>query len=98
MPKTVSVAQLGHGGASRAIREARCEPVLVSKQNRPAAWILSADRLAEVAAARGGEHEVYQRALELLTVDLYGLETLALGPEEQLVVRRIPSDPTAPGG
>jgi hypothetical protein len=84
MPKTFSIAQLGHGGASRAIREAQRGPVLVSKQNRPAAWILSADRLAEVAAARGGEPEVYQRAMELLAVDLYRLETLTLGQAAEL--------------
>jgi hypothetical protein len=84
MPKTISVAQLGHGGASRAIREAQREPVLVSKQNRPAAWILSTDRLAEVAAARGVEPEVYQRALELLAIDLYRLETLTLGQAAEL--------------
>ena len=42
MAKTVSVGELGHGGASRAIRAAQREPVLVSKENRPAAWIVSA--------------------------------------------------------
>jgi hypothetical protein len=62
MAKTVSVADLGHGGASRAIRAAQQEPVLVSKENRPAAWIVSVERLAQVAAARGAESaEVYQR-------------------------------------
>src|SRR5439155_26995628 len=51
--KTISVAQLGHGGASRAIRDAEDGAVLVSKENCPAAWIVSAARLARVAAARG---------------------------------------------
>jgi PHD/YefM family antitoxin component YafN of YafNO toxin-antitoxin module len=64
MAKTVSVAQLGHGGASRAIREAQQEPVLVSKANRPAAWIFSAEKLAQVAASRGPEAgDAYQQAL-----------------------------------
>jgi hypothetical protein len=84
MAKTISVADLGHGGASRAIREAQQEPVLVSKENRPAAWIVSAERLAQVAAARSAEPDVYQRVLELLAVDLYRHETLTLGQAAKL--------------
>jgi hypothetical protein len=79
MVKTVSVAELGHGGASRAVREAQHEPVLVSKENRPAAWIVSARDVAQAAAARGVEPDVYQRALELIALDLYQREVLTLG-------------------
>jgi hypothetical protein len=89
MARTISVAQLGHGGASRAIREAQEAPVLVSKENRPAAWIISAERLARVAAARGASDrpeapDVYQHALALLAVDLYRDETLTLGRAARL--------------
>ena len=85
MAKTVSVAELGHGAASRAIREAQQEPVLVSKENRPAAWILGAERLAQVAAAHGKEAaDTYQRALELVAVELYRQETLTLGQGAKL--------------
>ncbi|MBI3910852.1 MAG: UPF0175 family protein [Armatimonadetes bacterium] len=85
MAKTVSVAELGHGGASRAIRAAQDEPVLVSKENRPAAWILSAEKLAQVAAARGAESMgTYQRALELLAVELYRGATITLGQGAKL--------------
>ena len=84
MAKTVSVGELGHGRASRAIREAQQEPVLVSKENRPAAWILSADKLAQVAAARGVEPQIYQHALELLALDLYRHEVLTLGQAASL--------------
>jgi hypothetical protein len=84
MVKTVSVAELGHGGASRAVREAQHEPILVSKENRPAAWIVSAQGMAAVAAARGVEPDVYQRALELIAVDLYQRETLTLGQAAKL--------------
>jgi hypothetical protein len=78
--KTMSVAQLGHGGASRAIRDAEHQPVLVSKENRPAAWIVSAERLAEVASARGaGAAAGYEHALELIAVELYKCEVLSLG-------------------
>ncbi len=84
MAKSVSVAELGHGGASRAIRTAQDEPVLVSKENRPAAWIVSAERLAEVAAARGVAPDVYERALELIAVDLFTGEVLTLGQAARL--------------
>jgi hypothetical protein len=84
MTKTVSVAELGHGGASRAIRAAQDEPVLVSKENRPAAWIVSAQKLAEVVAARGIGSDVYQRALELIAIDLYRDEILTLGQAAKL--------------
>lgn len=85
MTKTISVAQLGHGGASRAIREAQQQPVLVSKENRPAAWIVSAERLADVAAARGaGATEMYQHALELIAIELYQDEILSLGQAARL--------------
>ena len=85
MTKTFSVAELGHGAASRAIREAQQEPVLVSKENRPAAWIVSAEKLAQVAAARGKESgDTYQRALELIAVDLYRQAILTLGQGAKL--------------
>ena len=82
--KTVSVAELGHGGASRAVREAQQEPVLVSKENRPAAWIIGAEYVAKVAAVRGGGSDVYQRALEFIALDLYQREILTLGQGAKL--------------
>ncbi len=84
MARTVSVAELAHGGASRAIRDVQHGPVLVSKENRPAAWIVSAEKLAQVAAARGVELDVYERTLELLAVELYRDGTLTLGQASKL--------------
>ena len=84
MPKTVSVGQLGHGAASRTIREAQDEPVLVSKENRPAAWIVGVEAVARVAEARGVEPEVVQRALELIAVDLYRREVTTIGQAAKL--------------
>lgn len=85
MAKTFSVAELGHGAASRAIREAQQEPVLVSKENRPTAWIVSAEKLAQVAAARGKEAgDTYQRALVLIAVELYRQAILTLGQGAKL--------------
>jgi hypothetical protein len=83
--KTFSVAELGHGAASRAIRAAQQEPVLVSKENRPAAWILSAEKLAQVAAARGPDvSDAYHQALELIAVEHYRDQTLTLGQGAKL--------------
>ncbi len=56
----------------------------MSKENRPAAWIVSADKLAQVAAARGAGLEVYQRALELIAAELYRSATLTLGQGAKL--------------
>src|SRR6185312_10351039 len=60
------------------------EPVLVSKENRPTAWIVSAKGLAELAEAQGVEPGVYARALELIAVDLYQQEVLTLGRAAKL--------------
>jgi predicted HTH domain antitoxin len=84
MTKTVSVAQLGHGAASRVIRDAQMEPVLVSKENRPAAWIVSADRLAQVARSRQAGADVYDRALAVIAVELYRETVLTLGQAAKL--------------
>ena len=85
MAKTFSVADLTHGGVSRALRAAQEAPVLISKDNRPAAWIFSAQRLAQLAAARGEEAAAgYERALELLAVELYRTQELTLGQAAKL--------------
>ncbi len=84
MAKTVSVAQLGHGRAFQVVRDTQREPVLVSKENRPAAWIVSAEALAQVAAVRGVEPDVYHQALELLALDLYRDQVLTLGRAARL--------------
>jgi hypothetical protein len=84
MVKTISVTKLGHGGASGAIRDAHEAPVLVVKENGPVAWIVSAERLAEVAAARGVSDGVLDRVLELLAVSLYRDNALTLGQGARL--------------
>lgn len=82
--KTVSISDLGHGGASRAVRDAQGEPVLVSKENRPAAWIVSAQEVAAIAAARGVAPDIYDDALALIALDLYRREVLTLGQAARL--------------
>ena len=85
MTKTVTVAEMAHGGASRAILEAQQQPVLVSRRDRPSAWILSAAKLAQVASARGTDvSEIYQRALELIALSSYREGHLTLGQAAKL--------------
>jgi predicted HTH domain antitoxin len=85
MAKTVSVAELGHGRASSTVWAAEDEPILVSRENRPAAWLVSAEKLARVAAAHGPEAaRIYEQALALLAVDLYRQEVLTLGQGARL--------------
>ena len=79
MVKTISIAELDKRGAADAIQDAEKAPVLISKENRPAAWIVSAERLAEVAAARDVSNGIHERALELLAVELYRDNVLTLG-------------------
>jgi predicted HTH domain antitoxin len=83
MPRTISVAKLGQGGASRAVREAQEEPVLVSRQNRPAAWLVSAEQLARIAA-QSGQGDMYQHTLRLVATALYCQGTLTLGQAARL--------------
>jgi hypothetical protein len=82
--KAISVSDLAHGGASRAVREAQDEPVLISKENRPAAWIVSTSDVARAAEARGVGLEIYQQALELIALDLYQREVFTLGQAARL--------------
>lgn len=85
MAKTISVAGLGHGGASAAVRDAQQGPVLISKDNRPVAWIISAEQLAQVAAGHGeGAAATYRRALELIALELYRDAVLTLGQGAKL--------------
>lgn len=79
MVKTISIEELGRGGASRAVRDAREAPVLISKADRPVAWLISAEKLAEAAAGHGpAAAAAYQRALELFAVELFDTETISL--------------------
>jgi hypothetical protein len=83
--KTFSVAELGHGGASRALRAAEQGLVLVSRRNRPAAWLVSAEKLAQVAMVLGSEQaDAYRRVLQLLAVELYRDDLLTLGQSATL--------------
>lgn len=63
--------------------------MLVSKENRPAAWIVSAEKLAQVAAARGVDATVYEQALEFIAVDLYREGTVTLGQAARLAGLRL---------
>jgi len=77
--KIVSVRELSHQGASKVVTAARTEPVLISKNNEPAVWMVSAEELARVAANLRGDESVYRETLALLAVDLFDKGTLSMG-------------------
>jgi len=83
--KTLSVRDLSSKGASSAVAAAETEPVLITKHGEPAVWMVAARKLAALAAERGGEEQVYRRALELIAVDLFDREVLSLGQASRLV-------------
>ncbi|MGI8825929.1 MAG: UPF0175 family protein [Chloroflexota bacterium] len=77
--KTVSVRQLSHEGASKVVAAAAAEPVLVTKNNEPAVWMVGASELARVASQVKGGDDVYRHTLALVAVDLFDRGTLSLG-------------------
>lgn len=82
--KTLSVKDLAQEGVSRAIREAEGDPVLISKNNRPAVWMISASALGRAVAAMGGDPDLYRSALQVLSVKLFDGGMLSLGRAAEL--------------
>lgn len=76
--------ELSHEGASKVIRTAETEPVLVSKNNEPAVWMVSAEALARVAEHRTGDQEIYRSALQVVAVDLFDRGMLSMGRAARL--------------
>ncbi|MGI8968771.1 MAG: UPF0175 family protein [Chloroflexota bacterium] len=77
--KTVSVRELSHKGASKVVTLAETEPVVISKNNEPAVWMVSATELARVAARLEGDESVYQQTMALVAVDLFNRGSLSMG-------------------
>jgi prevent-host-death family protein len=69
--KTVPVRELSQNGASKVIAAAENEPVLVTKNNEPAVWMVSAREVALVSEQLTGDRSVYGGALAVVAVDLY---------------------------
>jgi hypothetical protein len=82
--KTVSVGELSHKGVSRVVSAAEQEPVLISKNNEPAVWMLSARQLARLAGGHEGGQAVYANALRLLAVTMFDEGILSLGQAAHL--------------
>jgi PHD/YefM family antitoxin component YafN of YafNO toxin-antitoxin module len=82
--KTVTVRELSREGVSKAIRAAQVEPVLVSKNNEPAVWMVSADALAHIAMQHTGDQEIYRSTLQAVAVDLFDHDVLSMGRAAQL--------------
>jgi hypothetical protein len=81
--KIVSIKELAQGGASRVVRDAEDGPVLITRNNEPAAWVLGFNELARTAAQTGAA-DVYRNALSLLAVKLFDDGTLSMGRAAEL--------------
>jgi hypothetical protein len=82
--KTVSVGELSHNGVSKVVSAAESEPVLISKNNEPAVWMISARQLARVAGGHEGGEGLYANALRFLAVDLFDRGALSMGQAARL--------------
>lgn len=82
--KTVTVRELSHEGASKVIRAAQSEPVLVSKNNQPAVWMISADAVARVAEQQPDDQGMYRSTLQVVAVDLFDHGVLSMGRAARL--------------
>lgn len=81
--KAVSVRELSQGGASKAVRAAESEPVLVSRHNEPAVIIVSLKDVARVAGQLSGDPDLYAAVLRLMAVDLFDHGVLSMGRAAQ---------------
>jgi hypothetical protein len=78
--KTLSTREVNEN-VSRALQEAREEPVLVRRGDQPAVWMVSADAVARAA----GDESIYRQVLELVAVDLFDRGTLTMGQAARLL-------------
>jgi prevent-host-death family protein len=84
--KCVSVRELSQKGASAVVTAAEAEPVLISKHGEPAAWIVSAAKLAKIGNEGDGGDSIYRDALRLIAMDLFQNQVLSLGKASRLAV------------
>jgi antitoxin (DNA-binding transcriptional repressor) of toxin-antitoxin stability system len=82
--KTVPVRELSQNGASKVIAAAEHEPVLVTKNNEPAVWMVGAREVALVSEQLTGDQSVYRGALAVVAVDLYSRSILSIGRAARL--------------
>lgn len=82
--KTVPVRELSQNGASRVITMAEAEPVLITKNNEPSVWMVSASAVALASAQLGDDSSNYHEALAVVAVDLYDRGILSIGRAARL--------------
>ncbi len=81
--KALSVRELSQGGASKAVRAAESEPVLVSRHNEPAVVMVSLKDVARVSGQLSGDPDLYSAVLRLIAVDLFEHGVLSMGRAAQ---------------
>lgn len=82
--KTTPVRELSQNGVSKVIAAAENEPVLITRNNEPAVWMVGARELAMASERLTGEDSVYRDALAVVAADLYRRGSLSIGRAARL--------------
>lgn len=82
--KTLSVREVNEN-VSRALQEARSQPVLVRHADQPAVWMVSAAEVARAAGWGQAGDGVYEKVLEVVAADLFDTGVLSMGQAARLL-------------
>lgn len=77
--KTVSIKDISRDGVSKAVRDAQTEPILVSRDNEPAVWMVSARDVARIGDYLGSDADPAQRVAALVAAHLFDQGVLSMG-------------------
>lgn len=82
--KSISAREMSQNGASKVIAAAQSEPVLITKNNEPSAWVVSARDVALVSERLSGDDSVYRDTLAAVAAHLYSRDLLSIGRAARL--------------
>jgi hypothetical protein len=82
--KAYPVQELSEDGISKAVATAESEPVLVTKDDEPFVWMISAREVTRASAQLGNDRSVYASTLAVIAVDLYRCGDLSIGKAARL--------------
>lgn len=82
--KTVSVRELSQNGVSKAVAAAESEPILVTKNNEPSVWMVSAQQVALASEQLAHDKSVIRGVMAIVAVHLYNRGDLSIGRAARL--------------
>lgn len=88
--KVISVKEIARGGVSRVVRDAEREPVLVSRDDEPAVWMISARELARIMNEAQPNTDPRAGAAALIALHLFDLGAVSLGRAAHLAGLALP--------